>query len=82
MCPLLAPVFQGFFFFFLQWPLTVLMNQTRQAVRTFKQSIILRCLCVKLKKGFIALTPWLEFKLTASKNYAPDFERPLHSLSR
>ncbi len=41
MCWLLAPVFQGFF---LLWPLTVLMKQTRQAVCTFKQSILLRCL--------------------------------------
>jgi len=41
MCPLPAPVFQGFF---LWWPLTVLMKQTRQAVHTFKQSILLRCL--------------------------------------
>jgi hypothetical protein len=33
MCPLQAPVFQGFFLF-LFWlgPLTVLMKQTRQAV--------------------------------------------------
>jgi hypothetical protein len=31
MCPLLVPVFQGFFFF-LWWPLTVIMNQTRQYV--------------------------------------------------
>ncbi len=29
---------------FLWWPLTVLMKQTRQAVRTFKQSILLRFL--------------------------------------
>jgi len=28
MCPLLVPVFQGFFSF-LQWPFTVLMKQTR-----------------------------------------------------
>jgi hypothetical protein len=41
MCPLLAPVFQGFF---LWWPLTVLMKQTRQAVHAFKKSILLRCL--------------------------------------
>ncbi len=46
MCPILAPVFQGFFFFFLRWPLTVLMKQTRQAVRAFKQSILFRCLWV------------------------------------
>jgi hypothetical protein len=31
-------------FFFLQWPLTVLMKQTRQEVCAFKQSILLRCL--------------------------------------
>jgi hypothetical protein len=42
MCPLLALVFVGFFFW-LQ-PLTVLMKQTRQAVRAVKQSILLRCL--------------------------------------
>ncbi len=41
MCLLLAPVFQGFF---LLWPLTVLIKQTRQAVRSIKQSILLRCL--------------------------------------
>ncbi len=29
---------------FLLWPLTVLMKQTRQAVCTIKQSILLRCL--------------------------------------
>ncbi len=29
---------------FMRWPLTVLMKQTRQAVNTFKQSILLRCL--------------------------------------
>ncbi len=29
---------------FLLWPLTVLMNQTRQAVHAIKQSILLRCL--------------------------------------
>ncbi len=33
-------------FLFLRWPLTVLMKQTRQAVRAFKQSVLLRCLCV------------------------------------
>ncbi len=32
------------FFLFLRWPLTVLMKQTRQAVRAFKQSTILRCI--------------------------------------
>ncbi len=43
MCPLLARSFKTSFTF-LWWPLTVLMKQTRQAVRTFKQSILLRCL--------------------------------------
>jgi hypothetical protein len=32
---------------FLQWPLTVLMKQTRQAECSFKQSIALRCLWSK-----------------------------------
>ena len=48
ICPLLVSVFEGFF---LQWPLTELMKQTRQAVRTFKQSILLRCLWGQLWKG-------------------------------
>jgi hypothetical protein len=47
MCLLLALVFQGFF---LQWPLTVLMKQTRQAVRAFEQSILLRCLLCRYIK--------------------------------
>jgi hypothetical protein len=39
---LLAPGFQGFFFLFLlMQPLTVLMKQTRQAVRAIKKSIFL-----------------------------------------
>jgi len=38
MCLLIAPVFQGFF---LLWPFTVLMKQTRQAVHTIRQSISL-----------------------------------------
>ncbi len=41
MCPLQAPGFQGFFSFLLMPPLTVLMNQTRQAVHAIKQSIYL-----------------------------------------
>ncbi len=32
------------FIYFLLWPLTVLMKQTRQAVHAVKQSILLRCL--------------------------------------
>jgi hypothetical protein len=35
------------FFFFLLWPSTVLMQQTRQAVCAVKQSILLRCLWLK-----------------------------------
>ena len=42
MCLLLAPGFQASFFFpFLMQPLTVLMNQARQAVCAIKQSIYL-----------------------------------------
>ncbi len=45
MCPLLAPVFKGkASSSFLLLPLTVLMKQTRQAVRAIKQPILLRCL--------------------------------------
>ncbi len=33
-------------FLLLRWSLTVLMKQTRQAVCTFKQSILLKCLCI------------------------------------
>jgi hypothetical protein len=40
MWPLLAPVLIGFFSFLLRL-LTVLMKQTRQAVRAVKQSIFL-----------------------------------------
>jgi hypothetical protein len=36
-------------FLFLQWPFIVLMKQTRQAVHTFKQSILLRCLWLSQK---------------------------------
>jgi hypothetical protein len=42
MCPLLVQLIIGFFFlFFLLRPFTVLMKQTRQAVRAIKQSIFL-----------------------------------------
>ncbi len=44
MCPLLAQPIIAFFSFFLLWPFTVLMKQTRQAVHAIKQSIILSCL--------------------------------------
>jgi len=43
VCLLLAPAFQGSFFFsflfLLQWQFTVLINQTRLAVHAVKQSI-------------------------------------------
>jgi hypothetical protein len=62
MCPLVVPDFQGFF---LRWPLTVLMKQTRQAVRTFKQSILLRCLwsfvAHKIAVNFVGVNAALEF---------------------
>ncbi len=70
MCPLLAPVFQGFF---LQWPLTVLMKQSRQAVCVFKLSILLRCLWIPLRVLTInfpneikALSPTLKFNKLAT----------------
>jgi len=44
VCLLQAPHFLAFFLFFFLWPLTVLMEQTRQAVCAVKQSILLRCL--------------------------------------
>ncbi len=44
MCPLLALVFQGRLLLFFMRPLTVLMRQTRPAVRGIHQSILLRCL--------------------------------------
>jgi hypothetical protein len=43
--PATSTTFLAFFLFFLLWPSTVLINQTRQAVCTIKQSILLRCLC-------------------------------------
>jgi len=39
MCPLLAQLIIAFFFLFLLRPFTVLIKQTRQAVRAVKQSI-------------------------------------------
>ncbi len=42
MCPLIVPHLPrhfGFFFYFLQWPPTVLVRQTRQAVRAINQTI-------------------------------------------
>ncbi len=42
--PATSATFLAFFLFFLRWPLTVLMKQTRQAVCAVKQSILLRCL--------------------------------------
>jgi hypothetical protein len=40
-------------FLFLRWPLTVLMRQTRQAVRAFMQPILLRCLCYMHRRDTI-----------------------------
>ncbi len=49
MCSLLVPLLPRLnFFFFLLRPLTVLMKQTRQAVRANKQFILLRCLWTSL----------------------------------
>ena len=44
MCLLLTQPIIAFFSSFLVRPFTLLMKQTRQAVRAVKQSIILRCL--------------------------------------
>ena len=46
--PATSTTFLAFFLFFLLWPLTVLMKQTRQAVCIVKQSILLRCLWTEL----------------------------------
>ncbi len=73
MCLLLAPVFQGFFF--LWWPLTVLMKQTRQVVHAFVQSILLRCLwdfCnIQLSYLSVFGTFWLGL-VTAEKHSSID----------
>ncbi len=42
--PTTSTTFLAFFPFFLLWPLTVLMKQTRQVVCAVKQSIFLKCL--------------------------------------
>ncbi len=42
--PATSATFLAFFSFFLLWPLTVLMKQTRQAVHAVKRFILLRCL--------------------------------------
>jgi hypothetical protein len=47
--PATSAVLQGFLF--LLQPLTVPMKQTRQAVCAIKQSILLRCLCLRVKQG-------------------------------
>ncbi len=49
--PTTSTTFQPCFSFFLLWPLTVLMKQTRQTVHTIKQSILLRCLCTITNNG-------------------------------
>ncbi len=46
--PAISTTFLAFFLFFLLWVLAVLMKQTRQAVCAIKQSILLRCLWLKL----------------------------------
>ncbi len=56
MCPLLAAVLIGIFFFLLQL-LTVLIKQTRQAARAVKQSIFLRCLWLVFKELFTFFVP-------------------------
>ncbi len=53
MCPRLAPHFQPFF---LLWPLTVLLKQTRQAVHAVKQSILLRCQQLECTLTIIEMT--------------------------
>ena len=89
--PLLAPAFQGFFFIFLWWPLTVLRKQTRHAVRAFKQSIILRCLCYhpmvqnqlppeQLGVGHLLFLQVLEYSDLHFKIY-PTTENPTCTLS-
>ncbi len=42
--PASSATFLAFSPFFLMWPLTVLIKQTRQTVRAIKQSILLRCI--------------------------------------
>jgi hypothetical protein len=42
--PATSPTFLAFFLFFLLWPLTVQIKQTRQAVHAVMQSILLRYL--------------------------------------
>ncbi len=48
--PATSATFLAFFSFFLLWPSTVLMRETRQAVHVIKQSILIRCLCWKYNK--------------------------------
>jgi len=43
------------FFLFMLQPLTVLMKQTRQAVRAIKQSILLRCLWAMPRECFVLI---------------------------
>jgi len=65
MCPLLVPVIIGFF---LLWPLTVLMKQTRQAVRAIKQSRLLRCLwgLPSTQDWEVDSKPWSHFHTTSA----------------
>jgi hypothetical protein len=52
-----------FFFIFLLRPLTVLMKQTRQAVRAIKQSILLSCLWIPPTIGtaYLPWPPWMNW---------------------
>jgi len=49
--PATSATFLAFFSFFLLWPLTELMKQTRQAVCAIKQSRFLRCLWESTSMG-------------------------------
>jgi hypothetical protein len=52
-------------FLFLGWPLTVLMKKTRQAICTFKQSILLRCIWLSLK-GLASLINFCDYQQKAN----------------
>jgi hypothetical protein len=63
--PATSTTFLAFFSFFLMWPLTVLMKQTRQAVHAIKQSILLRCLWLEYQNHHLRRDIWwLNFKST------------------
>ncbi len=61
------------FFFFMQWPLTVLMKQTRQAVcAKSKQSILLRCLWIMSATSACDYLPWPSWPLWAARQKRKD----------